>query len=209
MKNLLIPISEYNRIHQLAHGVLRDVANVERACMFFAIFGSWLLNKHYKIPARPVAGVFALCVTDEPALTYFGEHERGKLRSNSNAFHMWIQTETHIIDFMAPLFPEIFSKHSFQPAIPRRMFQKQLSDGLERLDEMKRQRDFFTLENPELTVSLQQEFYRTPANRDLIQVGETWFGRRSGKQKPTMRMRNDLGEVYDLRLSCNSTTSPW
>ena len=40
---------EYNRIHQIIHGLIRDEGDAERGCTFFSIVGSYLLNKHYGI----------------------------------------------------------------------------------------------------------------------------------------------------------------
>lgn len=209
MKKFLMPISEYNRIHRVAHGVLRDVADVERACIFFATFGSLLLNQHYNIAARPVAGVLALCVSDKPDVACFGEQEGNQLISNSNAFHMWVQTETHIIDFMAPIFPEAFAKHKLNTTIPRLMLQKKITEEVASYMELAKLGDFLTLPNPNLTEALLENFFRKPGNSDLLQVGAKWFGRRSAKQKSTMVMQNDLGEIYNLRLSSNSASSSW
>ena len=46
---------EYNRIHQIIHGLIRDEGDAERGCTFFSIAGSYLLNKHYGIKLGSLA----------------------------------------------------------------------------------------------------------------------------------------------------------
>jgi|EndMetStandDraft_3_1072993.scaffolds.fasta_scaffold01291_9 hypothetical protein len=99
MPEFLFPLSEYNRVYQVAHGVLKGVpdAKAEKACIFFAAFGGFVLNQKYKINARVVGGAFSLCI-GEGDVAVFGRLEDGRLTSALDAFHMWLQTETHVID---------------------------------------------------------------------------------------------------------------
>jgi len=131
MKKFLLPLSEYNRIYQVAHGVLRDVTDVSRACQFFASFGTYVLKKYYHISARPVAGSFALCLDvgpDGPNIVCFGSNSGSRITSDANGFHMWVQTPSHIIDFMAPVYREAFAQCSGAGTIPRKMMQKRIED---------------------------------------------------------------------------------
>ncbi|QFS96638.1 hypothetical protein FIV06_04350 [Labrenzia sp. THAF191b] len=208
-KKFLFPLFEYNRIYRIAHGILQDIGKVEKACIFFASLGSYLLNKHYKIPSRPVAGAFALCVNDEPDVACFGRQGDQGLSSDPEAFHMWIQTETHIIDFMAPVFPEAFAKYNPPASITRKMLQKRLGDEAANASELKAAGDFFTLPDPELTEKLLDQFLETPGNTDLIAIGEKWFGKRGAKQKPLISMTNDLGQIYHLNLPKHAVLGSW
>ena len=106
MKKFLLTLSEYNRIHQVARGVIEGLGTAERSCIFFAVFGAYILETRYKIPATAVAGNLALCVADGPKVAFFCRDEGGRIVADSDGFHMWVQTVTHIIDFMAPIFPE-------------------------------------------------------------------------------------------------------
>jgi hypothetical protein len=92
-------------------------------------FGAYVLNKHYKTPARAVAAAFALCVGDGPDVAFFGEKNNGRLGSSEDRFHMWIQRKTHIVDFMAPIFPppEVFAGIRTGVSIPRKMLQRPIS----------------------------------------------------------------------------------
>ena len=95
MPNFALPLPAFNRIHQVIHGTIKEEGNI----------GALIMNKHYKIPARAVAGGFALCV--EPGKNMlFGRDGGGIVHFDEDGFHMWVQTETHVIDFMSPLYQE-------------------------------------------------------------------------------------------------------
>jgi hypothetical protein len=209
MKKFLIPLADYNRIYSVTHGVLRDVANVERACIFFAVFGSYILNKRYKIGARPVAGAFAICVNDSPEVAFFGAKNGTRIESDVDGFHVWIQTKDHIIDFMAPIFREAFFEAGMKYEIPRLMLQKRLTDEVQMADDLQRSGDVFTLPNLEMSEHIVDRFLEKPSNTDLLNIAESWFGRRSSKQAPNISMQNDLGEINELHLSRTVARGSW
>jgi hypothetical protein len=120
-------MSDFNRIHQVIHGTIKDEGNPAKGCTLFACIGALILNKHYKIPARAVAGGFAICVEPEKNM-FFGRDGGGTVEFDEDGFHMWVQTETHIIDFMSPLYEEAFQDVKQNVGVPRRMFQKRLAD---------------------------------------------------------------------------------
>lgn len=122
---------------------------------------------------------------------------------------MWVQTETHIIDFMAPLFPEAFSSIMGETIIHRKMLQRSISSEAKDLDSLSVAGDFITLPSRELTTSLLQRFLKRPANSDLIHVADAWFGSANGKQRTTFDMVNDLGEVTNLKLSPYAASGSW
>lgn len=209
MSRFQLTLSEYNRVHQTARGVLEGIATAERSCIFFASFGAYILSKHYKIPARAVAGSFALCVSDEPKVAFFGKDDGGRMVSASDGFHMWVQTHTHIIDFMAPIFPETFAEAMPETVFPRKMLQRQIATEATSLDALRVSGDFITLPDPELTESLIDNFLGRPANGDLLMIAEKWFGSRRGKQPRAFAMMNDLGEVQHLSLPMTVATGTW
>lgn len=208
-RRFLLPLSEYNRIYQVAHGTIGDIGSAERACMFFNTFGAYVLSKHYRIPARVVAGAFGLCVGGNPDVLFFGNQTDGQLVSSPDGFHMWVLTETHVVDFMAPIFPEAFAHHLGGLKVPRKMLQRHISTEAARVDDLQTVGDFITLPDPDLTEQLVDRFFDKAANGDLIKVAAAWFGSRSGRQKSSFKMQNDLGEVYDLTLPKTIATGSW
>lgn len=212
MKKFLLPLSEYNRIYQVAHGVLRDVADVNKACVFFASFGAYVLNKHYNIPARPVAGSFALCVDEGPGgpnIACFGTLSDNAITSDANGFHMWVLTRSHIIDFMAPVYREAFAEHSGTGAIPRKMMQKRIEDEAQTPDGLNHHGALFTNPNPSLTDALLDRFLHRDEVSDLIQIADVWYAKGRGKLKPAFEMIDDRGLRQPLHLPRDIPTSSW
>lgn len=209
MAKFQIPLADYNRIHQVAHGVLSDIANVERACVFFACFGAMMLSKHYKIPARVVAGAFGLCAADKPDVLFFGKIKDGEIASAADGFHMWIQTKSHIIDFMAPIYQEAFSTVRPDLTIPRRMLQRPIITEAKRAAQLNKTGDFITYPDLQLTDLLVDNFLNHPDGPDLIRVAEEWFGSRKRAQTKSFSMLNDLGEVLRLTLPQTTARTSW
>lgn len=207
MSRFLIPLSDYNRIHQVIHGVANAFGGAAKGCIFFAACGAYLLEKHYKIAARPVAGGFALRVNDKPEVAFFGEDKGDHIVASADGFHMWIQTETHLIDFMAPIFPEAFAARNL--SVPRRMFQRMISSEVGCLDELEKPGDFFTFSNPKLTQELMTTFMNRASSGDLVEVADAWFGDRRKPQNPSIQMGDSEGEVYDLVLPLTKASGSW
>jgi len=207
VSRFLFPLSEYNRIYQVVHGVRQAFPNSEKGCIFFAACGAVILSKHYKIPARPVAGGFAMCVNDTPNVVFFGEQKDGRLTGTPDGFHMWIQTETHIIDFMAPIFPEAFAEGNVP--VPRKMFQREKSSEAASLSALNSPGDFFTLPDPELTSALLKRFLDRPSSGDLLHVADTWFGDRRRAQAKSIMMGDSQGAPHHLSLPRTIATGSW
>jgi hypothetical protein len=209
MSKFVITLADYNRIHQILHGVIKDEGNVERGCTFFSIVGSYLLNKHFGIKARAVAGGFALCVAEGPKCIFYGKDEGGKFSWGDDGFHMWVQTEEHIIDFMAPIYAESFAIAQPDILIPRKMLQKHISDDNQSLDDVDDVGKYMCFPDPALSENLIDNFLSRPINTDLLSIAETWFGSRRGKQKPTISMCSNDGIVRHLTLPTTVARSAW
>jgi len=207
MSRYLIPLSDYNRVYQVAHGVSRVVGGSEKGCIFFACAGALILNKQYRIKASVVAGAFAFCANETPEIAFFGEQHGSTLTSSEDGFHMWIQTEAHIIDFMAPIFPEAFADRGL--TVPRKMLQRPLSTEAASLDALKTPGDFYAMPHPELTDRLLDRFLSRPSSGDLLQVAETWFGNRRKPQVKSLKMGDSAGDRYTLTLPTTVASGSW
>ena len=210
MPKLLLPLSEYNRIYQVAHGVLKGVPNAapEKSCLFFAAFGGFILNQKYKIKARVVGGAFSFCI-GESDVAVFGRLEGNQLVSGHDAFHMWLQTETHMIDFMAPIYREAFSEHPGAATLPRKMMQRRLKDEVESPDALKQPGDFRYYPDAELTDQLLDNFLSKPVNADLLQIAIAWYGNHRGKQPASFAMTDEKGRAARLSLADRIATGSW
>lgn len=79
---LQLTLPEYRRIYEVIHSVLEGRANTPFACMFFAAAGALMLNKHYRISARAVAGAFLLCTDPAPPVISIAKNDDGMVTSD-------------------------------------------------------------------------------------------------------------------------------
>lgn len=205
---LLLTLPEYRRIYEVIYSVLEGRANTPFACMFFAAAGALILNKHYRIPARAVAGAFLLCTDPAPSVISIAKNDDGVVTSDRNGFHMWVQTKTHVIDFMSPIFNEAVKGKGYPGTVPRRMFQRPLSAEVESIEQLRTPGDYFTIPDIELTSELIDSLYDRPANVDLLNAVERWF-KKYPKKLDELSLVNDLGEIYKLTLRAPAISGAW
>jgi Protein of unknown function (DUF2026) len=206
----LIPLADFNRIYQTALGTLQSVTSGEKSRIFFAAFGAAILNIQYKIKARVVAGAFGLTLNDQFEGVVFGVEHAGSVWPSEDGFHMWVQTQSHFIDFMSPIYHEAFAeKLAADRTVPRLMFQKTFAQEASSGKEMAKKGDFFTISDESLTTTLVADFFNIPANTDLLEIAIEWFGPRTSKQRPDIQIMNDLGEITNLHLPSFRATGSW
>jgi len=205
---LQLTLPEYGRIYEVIYSVLEGRANTPHACMFFAITGALILKEHHKIEARPVAGAFLLCVDPTPSIISIAKNDSGVVTSDRYGFHMWVQTRTHVIDFMTPIFDESINGKGYSGTVLRKMFQRPLSAEVESIDQLHVPGDYFTLPNIELTKELAQSFMDRPSHMDLLSAANRWF-KKYPKKLDDLSLLNDLGEVHKLTLSAPNISGAW
>lgn len=205
---LQLTLPEYNRIYEIIYSVLEGRAHTPFACMFFSAAGALVLNKHYKIPARAIAGAFLLCTDPTPSVISIAKNEDGMVTSDRDGFHMWVQTETHVIDFMAPIFNESIEGKGYPSSVPRKMFQRPLSVESESIGELHAPGDYFTMPNIELTNELVDLLFDRAVNVDLLNAVDRWF-KKHPKKVDDLSLLNDLGEVHKLTLSAPPISGAW
>jgi hypothetical protein len=208
IKKLLLTLPEYDRIYQIIYSVLEGRVNTPHACMYFAITGSLILNKHYNIPARPVAGAFLLCTGTAPTVISIGKSADGVITSDRDGFHLWIQTQSHVIDFMAPIFNESARSKGHEITVPRKMFQRLISDETSSIDSLSKVGNYFTLPNLELTEELVGSFTNRLSRMDLLAACDRWF-KKHPKKIDDLSLLDDLGNVHRLTLSAPAITGAW
>ncbi|OJY66547.1 MULTISPECIES: DUF2026 family protein [unclassified Rhizobium] len=138
-KSYLLRLVDYVLGAEELKKVIDEAAGYETAWVEFAnndgemltlerhLTGGYVLNQKYKSKARVAGGAFSFCV-GECDVAVFGRFDGNQLVSARDAFHMWLQTETHMIDFMAPIYREAFSGHPTAAELPRKMMQRPLED---------------------------------------------------------------------------------
>lgn len=196
---------EYERIYQVIYSVLEGRANTPHACMFFAIAGALILNKHHGIAASPVAGAFLLCVDGTPSVICIGKNDGKFITCDENNFHMWVQTEHHIIDFIAPIFLE-----SVQARIdvPRRIFQRSQDSESRSIGDLSVPGDFYTLPDPDLSKHFVSTFMKRANHVDLLLDIDTWY-RPYPTPLPQMPLRDKFGTFEPLKVVAPEVQGTW
>ncbi|GBQ89311.1 DUF2026 domain-containing protein [Asaia krungthepensis] len=210
MAKFVIGLSDYMKIHKIIHALLLKEGNKkpETGCTLFASVGAFLLQRHYKIKARPVAGAFVLCVDSNDLLMY-GKLDNGNLVSDNQNFHMWVETETHLIDFMSPLLQESFANTTRYSSIARRMLQKPLMEEKQNVSDCVSRGDFAVFENHRLTNDIVSKLSDTPLAIDFFSVADKWFGKRSRKQADQITIMDTVLGVSTIRLPQIDVNQCW
>jgi|SRR5450830_124474 len=207
----LLPLADYQRIFRVIHSVLDSVeANIPAASFFFSVTAAQILKKFYKMNAFPVAGAaFYLVSKDGSGALSFGEIDGETVTSNSDAFHCWVQCEGVALDFMAPVFQELLVAAGHPMAVPRQMFQKDLTRMCTAPNALQVQGDFRLEPNLALTRDLLQQFMNKAALSNLSQVCLEWY------RKPPKELDSDLlmqaaeGPGTSIKLSRLQVVGVW
>lgn len=79
-----------------------------------------------------------------------------------NAFHSWNQNEDFIIDFQAPLFPEMINEKLQEVDTPSKIFQKKLAEECQSPLQFKQNGDFCHQPDNELAEQIIDILLRNP-----------------------------------------------
>ncbi len=204
----VLTLPEYKRIFGTIYSILEGRANTPHACLFFASAGALILNKHYKISARAIGGAFMVCTDADPSVIVFGKVVDGLLESSGDGFHFWVQTEHHIIDFMAPIYAECTMSLGATKRVPRKMLQKEISTEAASPNDLVAPGNFFTIPNFELTEDLIDNFLNRHTNTDLLQACDRWF-EKYPKRMRDISLLDDTGAVHRVRFEFPTISGVW
>ncbi|KWI89998.1 hypothetical protein WM09_12130 [Burkholderia ubonensis] len=206
----LLPLVDYQRIFQVAHGIIREVGkDTSKSCVFFSIAGAHLLNTHYGIGARPIVGAafYKLDASDRVlAIAYATQQFE---LSSREGFHCWVEADGWCLDFTSPLFPEMAKHSGYTGVRDRRMFQKPLSSMAEGLAALKSPGDFYLNSNMDLTRELLTKNIQRNDVKDLIGIAAHWYRKPPRKIESKMTIGNDLGRVMTLTLDAPQISGVW
>lgn len=184
MKQPKLPLSfaDYQRLYRVIATVLNSVdAHTAHACKFFAMAGAYILSKTHGLEASPRFGS-AFYRVDDPsdlvmAFTDMEAFQRDELDSHPEAFHAWIECEGVIVDLLAPLFREnlLSLKPDSKLRLPRKMFQKPMSQMALSPFNLVKEGDFYVAVNPALTNEMIIDFTSRNMNKDLVEICRRWY----------------------------------
>jgi hypothetical protein len=211
MNKFLIPLQDYERIYQTIYSVLKsEDANVTHSCLYFAVFGAFILETHYKIRANPVAGVAGYRIGhDEKNVLMFAELIGDKLTATSNGFHCWIEADGWLIDFMAPIFPLLMAVIGHSKPCGRKMMQKRLSLVTTSAASLQSIGDFYCIPDLERTNELMTYFQSKPSNANLAQISANWFKRPPKKMSKEIQIYDGKGKTNQVSLIGEMLDGVW
>lgn len=192
--------ADYERIYRLLYATLDPTARVHVACLGFAVGGAALLNERHGIKAGVVAGAAVYYVDRRRNFAAtFGHFVNHRLASSANHFHCWIQTESHAIDFMAPIFRESMTSAGHPFAVPRRMFQRPMSAMSASLDDLGAEGDFTLRPDLALTACLVDDFFEREERLDWLTACLQWY-RPLPEELPPMKLVGPDRSVKEITL---------
>jgi hypothetical protein len=209
---LPITLPEYERVFRVVHSVSRSMDDRPGAsCLFYNVVGALLLEKMLRVKARPVIGAAFFRVDDSTAtaLSFAILNDDGTCTSTEDAFHCWVETESHIVDFTAPVYREYLEKIGLSRQLPRKMFQRRKVDMASFHQDLLFEGDYYVQPNAELTKLSLENALKSPAVGDLANVCLQWFVRPPKAMKDTLSIMNDLQEVIQVRLTALSISGVW
>jgi hypothetical protein len=185
-------------------------ATMHRACLFYALAGAAILNRHYKRNAVPVVGAAFLRVCDATdSVLGFGAIESDTVISRPDAFHAWVECDGMLIDFMAPIFGEVASNIGSDVRVPIKMLQRPIKQMSSSVDKLAEEGDFFLYRNPELTAHLYSQWAEKAMYSDLVEICVTWYTKPPKRINPQLTITDDLGNLKDLKLGGISIGGKW
>ena len=211
MQKTLIPFADYVRIYTAIYSVLEsEKARTHRACKFFAFVGAYILEKHYKVRATPVAGAALYCV-DEATHTnvFYGRVQDDYLVSDAEAFHCWVQCEGYLIDFHAPLIRDVQAEEGRPVLVGRKMMQKPLSSEAENADSVTKSGDFLLMPNPALTKRFMEDFTEVGLASDLANICSTWYKRPPKNMAQRITTMGKMGEPIPIQFKAPRLDGVW
>lgn len=180
-----------------------EEANLLKSCFYFSMFAAAILRRHYKLEATVTAGIAGYRIGEgEQNVLMFAELVGNELQCTDNGFHAWVEVDGWLLDFMAPLFPQIMPGQA-------KMLQKKLSDSAEDLEALEKPGDFFLSPDAQRTNELFEHFLSKPAHSDLLQIAEQWYRRPPKKMQKAISIGDGRGAVNTVSLTGTRLSGAW
>lgn len=208
----LLPQEDYLRITRTIHSVLAsEKSDLNSACLFYATAGVSILRRHYSLRAGVFAGAafYRVGSSANDVLAFAVQSPQGGLTSSRHGFHAWIEVESHVVDFMAPFFPEVVEAAGSSTSCERRMLQKAVLDAKQSLQDLTHPGDFLYLPNDGLRNALLQSFLSPPAIPDLIEIATNWYRRPPEPMPGSIEVGNQQGSAKSVPLRNLEITGSW
>ena len=168
------------------------------------------MEKHYKIKAKPKAGLAAYHIGADNDAIVFGEYDaEGKLTGNGSSFHCWVEAKGWLIDFMAPTFPELYKKSGKKNSIPSNMLQKPLGKMALSVNSLEKSGDFYLEYSAVTTAKKMSILSSSPAYSDLAEICVQWYRKPPKKMIKEITIKDQNGQNMSTSLKGRTIVGAW
>ena len=211
MRKLQIPFKDYKRIFSTIYSILQsENAEINHSCIYFSVIGSFILHEHYKLEPKVYMGIAAYMLDEKQQnVLAFAEKNETQLFCSENGFHSWIVVNDWVIDFTAPLFPNMLKAMDKNASCEPKMFQKPLSDICTSAAELKSNGDFFIHENIQFANEMMDHFAKRPFNTDIAEICCKWFRRPPVKMAKAITVGNGTRGFKQVQLKSYRIAGSW
>ena len=212
MNKQLISLQEYQRIFETIYSVLLFLGlNPTKSCSYFSIIGAFLLHEHFGITCKSYSGwaSYYLNSEEDAVLSFVEQVGPNSYAGTINAFHSWNQNEDFIIDFQAPLFPEMINWQFKGVDCPSKMFQRNLAEQCQTPLQFKQNGDFCHRPDNELTKQIVDVFVKEPLNMDMVRICSKWFVNPMSKMEDSIEIKLDTGQSKSIFLQKIKLSGAW
>lgn len=207
---MLIKLRDFERIYKTINTILlNENADTTAACMFFSVYGAYIISNHYKIDASPVAGLALYNLGEDDAVLGFGKIDDGHVYATSNEFHCWVEGNGWLFDFMSPNFPQLLSKIGKTGNISAKMMQKPLNEMSSSPTEFKKIGDFYLQPSHNIAQDVFSTFSENLAFADLAGICSQWFKKTPRKMQKSIIVGDNKGNQNKVNLQGNRLTGAW
>jgi len=207
----VIPFKDYERIFKTIYSILKsENAKMEHSCLYYSIYAAKILQQHYKLEPKVHAGVaFYRVGKEENQVLGFADQSGDNITCTKNGFHCWVEVKGFMLDFMAPIFPEIMKKMGQTEICSPYMFQKCSDLSCSNPSNLSTIGDFFVESYPNVMEDLLNNFSSKQANIDLVEICSKWYKKPPKKMMKTIPISNGKGIINDVAFSGKSLVGAW
>jgi len=207
---MIITLPDYRRIYSTIHSLLlADGVASQDASLLFSVYAAQILKRHYGIAAQPIVGSAAFHLGLQAKLLTFGEYENGQLQSNANHYHCWVEADGWIIDFMAPLYPQLVKRAGQSANIEAFMFQKSASKAKKSLADVQSQGDYYVSENDDLGGEKLTQMLSQSAHIKRGKLALDWFVKAPKKMPSPLNVSLDGGKKLLVPYTSYPISGAW
>jgi len=204
--------NDFNLLSTAIQGLLLKTGfakDQEENSALFSMFGAVIVMGKLGVPCSPVAGDWYIHHPNGQAVLGIGRADRKRAEPNLAGFHAWIQTETHIIDLMSPMYPEIFTAANSLSPVPRKMLQVPRTDDANNWEEFRQGAPLMAVPNEELTDALLEKVASDQRCDDLAGALLHWWPKLKADSKAILALYPDGGEGLVIARTGHTAKGGW